>query len=81
MSVDNENKPIVQQILHTFITIVETHDKYPVAQHLSAILRRKNTTGKEFFHWSDKELLNRLEKYQEEIDTELIMNDTSIVED
>lgn len=75
-----EKKPIVQQILHTLITVIETHDKFPVAQHLAAILRRKNDKGPDFFHWSDKELLNRIEKYQHEMDNELIINDGDLVD-
>lgn len=72
--IDREEMQVRQQFFHEFIEVVDNYPKYPIAQHLAAFLRRKSVTGKEFFHWSNKELLNRLEQYKKELGGEELMN-------
>ena len=64
-----------QQIFHRLIEVADMHPKYPIAQHLAAVLRRKSESGPEFFHWSNKELLNRLEQYKQELEGEELINE------
>lgn len=71
---DNKKMKVTQQIFHNLLEVVEIYPKYSICQHLSAILRRKDTVGKEFFFWSDPELLNKIEKYKSELEGEEFMN-------
>lgn len=70
---DKRKMQIIQQIFHNLGEVVELYPQYSVAQHLSAILRRKE--GKEFYHWNNDELLKRIEQHKDELEGEEIMND------
>jgi hypothetical protein len=61
---------IKQQFFHLLMEIAELYPDYTISQHLSGILRRKSSESKEFYFWSNEELLKRVEKYKEELDTE-----------
>jgi len=50
------------------------YPQYPIAQHMSGFLRRKSTEGPEFFFWTNKELLNRLEQYKQELENGELIN-------
>lgn len=76
LKTQKEDMQIRQQIFHGLIEVADAHPKYPIAQHLSAILRRKSDKGPEFFHWTNKELLNRIEQYKQELDGEELVNET-----
>ncbi len=71
---DKKNMQVVQQIFHNLTEVVELHPKYPIGEHLAAILRRKNSTGKEFFFWTNEELLKRIEQYKSELEGEELLN-------
>ena len=72
---DKKRMQVIQQIFHNLAEVVELHPQYSVAQHLSAILRRKSSDGKEFHYWSNDELLKKIEKHKDELEGEEIMND------
>jgi len=65
----------IQQIFHNLGEIVELYPQYSVANHLAAILRKKNSIGQDFFHWSDTDLLKKIEQHKDELEGEDIMND------
>jgi hypothetical protein len=71
---DKRKMQIIQQIFHNLGEVVELYPQYSVAQHLSAILRRKSDNGKEFFHWNNDELLKKIEQHKDELEGEDIMN-------
>lgn len=73
---EKEDMQVRQQFLHDFMEVIDAHPKYPIAQHLAAFLRRKSDTGPEFFHWTNKELLNRLEQYKQELEGEQLLNES-----
>lgn len=73
---DKRRMQAIQQIFHNLTECVELYPQYSVAQHLSAILRRKNSDGKEFHFWSNDELLKKIEQHKEELEGEDIMNET-----
>ena len=74
---EKEDMQVRQQFFHRFMEIVDSYPKYPIAQHMAAFLRRKSAEVPEFFHWSNKDLLNRLEQYKQELEGEEIINETS----
>ena len=78
MSIKNnkEETQLRQQFFHNFMEVVDIYSQYPIAQHMAAFLRRKSDFGPDFFHWPNKELLNRLEQYKQELESEEIMNAT-----
>lgn len=73
---DKRRMQSIQQIFHNLTEVVELYPQYSVSQHLSAILRRKSETGKEFHFWSNDELLKKIEQHKEELEGEEIMNDS-----
>jgi hypothetical protein len=73
---EKEDMQVRQQFFHDFMEIVDAYPKYPIAQHMAAFLRRKSDSGPEFFHWSNKELLKRLEQYKQELEGEELINET-----
>ena len=73
---NKEDTQLRQQFFHNFMEVVDMYPQYPIAQHMAAFLRRKSDSGPEFFHWSNKDLLNRLEQYKQELEGEEIMNET-----
>ena len=73
---DKEDMQVRQQFFHRFMEVVDAHPKYPIAQHMAAFLRRKADSGPEFFYWNNKELLNRVEQYKQELEGEELINET-----
>lgn len=71
---DKVRMQTTQQIFHNLLEIVELYPQYSVAQHLAAISRKKSSTGKELFHWSDQELLKKIESHKTELEGEDLMN-------
>jgi hypothetical protein len=71
---DKQRMQTTQQIFHNLLEIVELYPQYSVAQHVAAISRRKSSTGKDLFHWSDDELLKKIEAHKTELEGEDIMN-------
>lgn len=71
---DKVRMQTTQQIFHNLLEIVELYPQYSVAQHLAAISRKKSSTGKELFHWSDQELLKKIENHKTELEGEDLMN-------
>lgn len=74
---EKEDMQVRQQFFHRFMEVVDMHPRYPIAQHMAAFLRRKSDEGPQFFHWSNKDLLNRLEQYKQELEGEELMNETN----
>lgn len=74
---DRDDMQVKQQIFHNLLEITELYPKYPITQHLAAILRKKEKdgNGKEFFHWSNKDLLKRIEQHKQELEGEGLMNE------
>jgi hypothetical protein len=72
---DKRRMQVIQQIFYNLTEVVELYPQYSVSQHLSAILRRKSSDGKEFHFWSNDELLKKIEQHKEELEGENIMND------
>ena len=73
---DRKRMQTNQQIFHNLLEIAELYPQYSLAQHLASILRRKDTTGKEFFYWKDDELLKRIEQHKQELEGDDLMNIT-----
>ena len=73
---DKKKMQVTQQIFHTLGEIVELYPQYSIPQHLSAILRRKDTKDKEFFFWNDEELLKKIQAHKEELEGEDLMTST-----
>lgn len=73
---DKKRMQINQQIFHNLLEIAELYPQYTLAQHLASILRRKDSKGKEFFHWKDDELLKRIEQHKAELEGDDLMNIT-----
>lgn len=67
--VDKQKMQITSQIFRNLTEIVELYPQYTFAQHLASIQRRKSTDGKEFYFWSDEELLKNVEKHKLELET------------
>lgn len=73
---DKRRMQVIQQIFHNLSEVVELYPQYSVSQHLSAILRRKSSDGKEFHFWNNDELLKKIEQHKEELEGEGIMNES-----
>ena len=65
-----------QQIIHNLLEIIELYPQYTFAQHLATISRRKDPKGKELIHWTDAELLKRIEQHKTELEGDELMNIT-----
>jgi hypothetical protein len=74
---DRDDMQVKQQIFHNLLEISELYPKFPIAQHLAAIMRKKDETGngKEAFHWDNKELLKRVQQHKKELEGEDFMNE------
>lgn len=73
---DKQRMHTIQLIFHNLTEVVELHPQYSVSQHLSAILRRKSDSGKQFHLWSNDELLKKVEQHKDELEGEEIMNES-----
>ena len=62
------NIQIKQQIFHHFIEVVELFPQYTITQHIVHFMRPQ--TGS--YQWSDEELLKKLEKYRDELESDLV---------
>jgi hypothetical protein len=73
---DKKRMQVIQQIFHNLSEVVELYPQYSVAQHLSAILRRKSDNGNQFHLWTNDELLKKIEQHKDELEGEDIMNES-----
>lgn len=73
---EKKKMQVNQQIFHLLIEVAELYPNYTIAEHISGISRRKSSEGKEFYFWSNEELLKKIEKYKEELDSEQMMLET-----
>lgn len=67
---DRKHMQVMQQIFHNLLEVAELYPTVPLTQHLAAIFRRKSTEGPNFFYWSNEDLLKKIEKYRDEVETE-----------
>lgn len=66
--VDKQKMQITSQIFRNLTEIVELYPQYTFSQHLATI-QRKKSSDKEFYFWSDEELLKNVEKHKLELET------------
>lgn len=71
-----EDMQVRQQIFHRFMEVVDGFPNIPIAQHIATFLRRKSESGPSFYYWSNKELLNHIEQYKQEIESDELNNET-----
>ena len=64
-----------QQMIHLLVNIIQMFGQYTVSQHLTHILRKKNEK-KEVYDWNDTFLLSIIEKYYDELQNDLITQET-----
>jgi hypothetical protein len=62
------------QIFHNLLELVELYPQYSVVQHLATIIRKKDPKAKEFYQWSEDELLKRVEQHKAELEGDDLMN-------
>jgi len=67
---DKKKMQTVQQIFHILLELTELYPQYSIPQHLAGILRKKNPNVKEFFFWSNDQLLKRIENYKQELESD-----------
>jgi hypothetical protein len=63
---------VEQQIVYNLVQIIEVFDQYSLSKHLLHILRKKQDDQDPYF-WSDEKLLKKIEKYYDELNTELAL--------
>jgi hypothetical protein len=61
------------QIFHLLSEVVELYPQYSIVQHLATIQRRKSSSGKQFFNWTDEEFLKRIEQHKDELEGDEFM--------
>jgi hypothetical protein len=67
-----EQVQIEQQVLYNLVQIIQDFDQYSLSKHLLHILRKKQDDEDPYF-WSDEKLLKKIEKYFDELNTELLV--------
>ena len=77
---DKKKMQTTQQIFHILLELTELYPQYTISQHLAGILRRKNPNVKEFFFWSNDQLLKRIESYKRELENDLLTEDENTAE-
>jgi len=65
--INREDKQIRASILQKFDRLVEGYPDITVAQHLRTLARGKGSS-RDFYNWSNKEFLSKLEKYMNELE-------------
>jgi hypothetical protein len=63
---------VEQQVFYNLVQIVEAFPQYTLAQHIHHFLRKKGDEQDPYF-WSDEKLLKKIEKYYDEINSELVL--------
>lgn len=71
MSKNKKDIQIENQIFYLLRNICEMFPQYTFSQHLCHILRKKSDF-QEAYDWTDEKLLNKVEKYYDELQTELV---------
>jgi hypothetical protein len=71
---DKKKLQIRAQIFHNLVDIFELFPQYSIVHHLATITRRKDDKAKEFYHWTEEELLSRIEKHKTELEGDDMMN-------
>lgn len=71
MSKNKKDIQIENQIFYLLRNICEMFPQYTFSQHLCHILRKKADL-QEAYEWTDEKLLNKVEKYYDELQTELV---------
>ena len=73
--IENKKMRTRAEVFHNLTEIIELYPAYTIAQHLTTILRKKDAKTKEAYHWSNDELLKRIEQHKAELDGDDLMND------
>lgn len=73
---DKRKMQTTQQIFHILLELTELYPNYTICQHLAGILRKKNPDVKEFYFWSNEQLLKRIENYKQELENESLDEET-----
>lgn len=68
---EKEKIQVREQVLYNIAKMLDHFPQYRIAQHFTFLMRRRSTEGPQPFDWEDKEFLKRLEKYNDELETEL----------
>lgn len=71
---DRKRMQTSQQIIHNLLEIIELYPQYTISQHIATISRRKDVKAKELIHWTDAELLKRIEQHKQELEGDDLMN-------
>jgi hypothetical protein len=71
----NNNPKTTAQIFRILADAVTLYPKYTISQHLVCILRSRNEGIRKPYDWTDEELLRRVEKYFEELETDQTEDD------
>jgi hypothetical protein len=66
-----EQTQIETQIFYNLVQIVESFPQYTLSQHIFHFLRKK-ADPQDPYIWSDEKLLKKIEKYYDELNTELV---------
>lgn len=72
---DKRNMQTTQQIFHILLELTELYPHYTITQHLAGILRKKKTGVAESYHWSNDQLLKRVESYKHELENDSLENE------
>jgi len=70
---DKKKLQIRAQIFHNLVEIFELFPQYSIVHHLATITRKKDPKAKEFYHWTEEELLSRVEKHKAELEGDQLM--------
>ena len=71
---DKKKDQVVAQIFYNLTEILALYPQYSFVHHLATIIRKKDSKGKEFYHWTEEEFLKRIEKHRQELEGDELMN-------
>jgi hypothetical protein len=71
---DKKKLQLRAQILHNLVEIFELFPQYSIVHHVATITRKKDSNAKEFYHWTEEEFLNRIEKHKDELEGDQLMS-------
>jgi hypothetical protein len=72
---DKKKMQTTQQIFHILLELTELYPEYTICQHLAGIVRKKKPDVKEFYYWSNEQLLKRIESYKQELEKDSLSDD------
>lgn len=64
------NPKITAQIFRLLADAISLYPRYTISQHLVVIMRARSEGIRKPYDWSDEELLKKIEKYLEELETD-----------